>query len=406
MRPKYIFPLACGLLASAIFSSWPLSQAANRPGSDLAVHEWGTFTSIAGNDGKAIKWSPLDGTNDLPGFVEHFRDSTAKASLAGTVRMETPVMYFYAPRKMNVSVKVDFSKGLLTEWYPHASQVTPTAANAPAPPLRLFADGSAAGSISWSSITLDPSLAPDFPLEPAPSRYYAARATGATPLQIATANGVEKEKFLFYRGVSAFDVPVAATITADEQITVRDLIAQPVPNVILFERRGEKVGYRIAGAVSDMTVLESPKMTGSVDSLENELRKILVRQGLYPDEARAMVATWHDSWFEEGSRLIYVVPVQFVNSILPLDIDPAPARTVRVFVGRMELITPTTKQAVESALKTQDDATLAKFGRFLNPIFDDLVQHTDKANADSLNKLYSSYFSRQRTRTLALAQRP
>ena len=30
------------------------------------VHEWGTFTSIAGADGRPVGWSPLSGPDDLP----------------------------------------------------------------------------------------------------------------------------------------------------------------------------------------------------------------------------------------------------------------------------------------------------------------------------------------------------
>jgi len=47
-----------------------------------------------------------------------------------------------------------------------------------------------------------------------------------------------------------------------------------------------------------------------------------------------MVETWRNSWFEEGSRLLYIVPPAFVNKVLPLSIKPAPAQTVRVFVGK------------------------------------------------------------------------
>src|ERR687884_2381827 len=35
----------------------------------LVVHEWGTFTSIAGRDGVALEWRPLNGASDLPKFV-------------------------------------------------------------------------------------------------------------------------------------------------------------------------------------------------------------------------------------------------------------------------------------------------------------------------------------------------
>ena len=37
--------------------------------SSLTAHEWGTFTSIAGRNGQAVRWVPLNGS-DLPRFVE------------------------------------------------------------------------------------------------------------------------------------------------------------------------------------------------------------------------------------------------------------------------------------------------------------------------------------------------
>ena len=92
--------------------------------SSLSVHEWGTFTSIAGAKGEAVVWSPQAERDDLPSFVEHLRNNQFKGGLQGTVRMETPVLYFYTPHPTTVSVQVSFAKGLLTEWYP---QVGPEA---------------------------------------------------------------------------------------------------------------------------------------------------------------------------------------------------------------------------------------------------------------------------------------
>jgi len=87
-----------------------------------------------------------------------------------------------------------------------------------------------------------------------------------------------------------------------------------------------------------------------------------------------MVETWRDSWFEEGSRLLYIVPEKFLSSVLPLTINPPPAQMVRVFVGRLELVTPTTEKAVQHALATHDGATLAKYGRFLEPILQAMIK--------------------------------
>ena len=174
--------------------------------------------------------------------------------------------------------------------------------------------------------------------------------------------------------------------------------------MVLFERRGDKVGYRIGGALDSTITLQPPTLTASVASLEEELRAALVRQGLYADEARAMVATWHDSWFEEGSRLIYILPTAQVNAILPVKVAPAPEHMVRVFVGRMELITPATRQAIETALKTRDDPALTKYGRFLPAILGDITLHAEKRDVDAWYALYNSYLLRESSRSSTLAQ--
>ena len=60
------------------------AQAPVTPGGHetLVVHEWGTFTSVAGPDGEAVEWLPLAGPPDLPCFVEHV-DFNVKGQSAG-----------------------------------------------------------------------------------------------------------------------------------------------------------------------------------------------------------------------------------------------------------------------------------------------------------------------------------
>jgi len=78
-----------------------------------------------------------------------------------------------------------------------------------------------------------------------------------------------------------------------------------------------------------------------------------------------MINTWPDSWFEEGMRVIYILPQRQVDAVLPLIIQPAPAETTRAFVGRIEMLSPGMKQNMENAMASGDTATLEKFGRFL-----------------------------------------
>ncbi len=358
--------------------------------SSLTAHEWGTFTSIAGMDGGAVEWSPLTGSTDLPAFVEHFRDPGFKLGLRGTVRMETPVLYFYDSREETVSVTVAFAKGVITEWYPHASRVEPEG--------NLYGESlgkaGASGAIAWDSVTLAPNGRLDFPRENRNGHYYAARMTSSTPLRVKTAAGEQQEKFLFYRGVSTFSVPLSAMPDMEGKLRIKNQGNQEIPATILFERRGEKVGYRIGGSLREEAILDAPELTSTIDELGRDLEGILVAQGLYHDEARAMVETWRNSWFEEGSRLLYIVSPSFVNEVLPLSINPVPAQTVRVFVGRLELVTPATEKAVETAFATHDTVTLKAYSRFLEPILATMIKkETNPAQTrrfqDYLNFVYS-----------------
>jgi hypothetical protein len=138
--------LACGLLAF-LLAGWTADQQRTAP--ELTAHEWGTFTAIAGNDGRAVEWLPLGlprfpPSTDLPQFVEHINGVNFKRGLRGTIRMETPVLYFYSPRDLTVSARVSFSKGLITEWYPHADRVQPAGALTDTSLNRAPSDGSIA----------------------------------------------------------------------------------------------------------------------------------------------------------------------------------------------------------------------------------------------------------------------
>src|SRR5258708_13335725 len=92
-----------------------------------------------------------------------------------------------------------------------------------------------------------------------------------------------------------------------------------------------------------------------------------------------MLESGKDSWFEEGSRLIYIVPRTFVDKILPLTIEPAPAKIERVFVGRIELLTPVTQKAIETAAAAHDQATLAKYARFLAPMIEAILRKSPES---------------------------
>jgi len=383
-------PVLAVAIFFAISFSLFLADAEQLPETDLIVHEWGTFTSIAGPDGLSMGWLPLTGSTDLPSFVEHFREVAFKGGLRGTVRMETPVLYFYSPCETSVSVNVSFAKGLITEWYPHADSANPALTNRD---YSLF-NIKSTGAITWNSVQIEPQGSTDFPLDGSGNHYFAARNTSSASLSVETPSGPQREKFLFYRGVSAFSVPIDAT-AADSTIHLQNRLPDEIPAAILFERRGTQLGYRMLGPLRDQAAYTTPELSASLDSLSTALEGILISQGLFPDEAHAMLETWKNSWFEEGSRLIYIVPRRFIDSVLPLRITPAPSATTRVFVGRLELITPATERAVESAFASNDQLTLAKYNRFLEPILSTMIQKsTDPVRKEQLIRHRQEVFNR------------
>jgi len=377
-----VFAMSAGVSISARVGEFQRPAAVS---GELAVHEWGTFTTVAGPDGRAIDWLPLGGPSDLPCFVQHFDNDpyvktlpprsvaasaaaftgtanydAARRAMAARVRMETPVLYFYSDRDTTVRVRVSFHHGLMTEWFP------PAVVSQGAVAAATLRDPAASSVIEWPSVHVTPVAAPAFPNERGESRYFAARATDAAPLAV----GVARERFLFYRGVADFDASLSAAFESDGRILVKNLSSADIPTAILFERRGTKLGFRDLGLLGGELLVPPPTLDGTMEALRKTLEKTLAAQGLTTREASAMVETWRDSWFEEGLRVFYIVPRRTVDEILPLDITPAPSRVTRVFVGRMELFSTATVQSVRAAIDADDQVTLARYARFLGPITD------------------------------------
>jgi len=374
MRDRFMFR---HLTLIVLLVAAPILVAAVRTADDprttkgLTVHEWGTFTSVAGIDGMAVDWRPAGGPSDLPCFVALSDPSSVKlvgtgpVSLLGgregqgKIRMETPVLYFYSPKETAVNVKVSFPHGLITEYYPTIAKTGPPNLAAAIKDLTT-----ATGTIEWNNVKVSPGAAQSYPLESGPSHYYAARQTESDPVLV----GNQKEKFLFYRGIASFQPPIAAQVNADGTIEVRNLGVEQIPGIVLFENRGGKIGYTVVRDVDKLTTLEAPKLISDFASLQKSLEGLLVAQGMYDAEAKAMVETWKDTWFEQGTRVFYIVPSQTVDAILPLSIQPKPAHVARAFVGRMEVITAATQKEVLTAIRTRDRAVLETYGRFLSPI--------------------------------------
>jgi hypothetical protein len=352
------------LLLPLVMLISPANHGRTRDG--LVVHEWGTFTSINNKDGQAMTWRPLIVESDLPSFVHSLDHGQSwrglryrtKSSMSVRVRMETPVLYFYSHDEIDATVKVGFPGGQITEWYPQAHSTT---------------DG-----IDWGQIKIiHPSARTLVPTDIKQNHYFAARNTDADVVEVSGEQQTEREKFLFYRGVGNFALPIAPAVRGNE-VTIKVSSTQPMGKGILFENRDGQIGFEVLSLDTPEVVSQRPPVGMQLEELEQQLKEILVTEGLYEKEAAAMIATWRNSWFEEGVRLFYIVPRSETDKILPLTITPTPSTTVRVLVGRTELITPEMESNVTAQLQKLNDPSLTvrsaarneimRYGRFTEAV--------------------------------------
>jgi hypothetical protein len=348
--------LAAGLVVSAEtpHGTAPLFEAdPNR----LVVHEWGTFTSVAGIDGAPVEWAPLVAPSDLPCFVDKVSFGS-KGWIPGLVRMETPVLYFYTGQETTVDVRVRFRQGVITEWYPSADVV----------PMKIepltMRNADLVSIAEWRNVQVLPKAEETYPREPDASHYYAARETDAAPLQV----GEQREKLLFYRGVGNFAPPLRASIRDDADVMLQTAPGDNVGDVVLFENRRGAISFRSLRVNAPNVKLPFRLARSSEGAVAAHMVRLLVSKGIFTREAKAMVETWRDSWFEEGTRVFYIAPRSTVDAVLPLDISPAPTAIERVFVGRIELFPSRAIDDVKTAILNGDRALIAKRGRFLGPI--------------------------------------
>jgi len=359
-------------------------QVSEEPKGELIVHEWGTFTTFSGSDGVFLDFRPLaNEVSDLPPFVMDRANQSplsvlSKKRLRGRVRMETPVTYFYTDRVRDVNVSVGFPKGLLTEFYPPVKEMLPKF-----DARRAYGDGEVLGNskLDWGTVTLIPidTLAPKVensslrdrltrhlaraavPADQAGGHYGQARATDSALVAVQRPNSLWSgvgdeifvEKFLFYRGVGQFDLPLKAAFGDDESLKLTNVSSDPISSAIRIDVRGEQIHVTEFERINagDEVAASAPVAMG-LPQLSERVVELLVNEGLYEKEARSMVETWKKSWFAEpGSRVLYMVPPRITDELLPLKVTPVPDKTLRVLVGRLELMTPGMEKKMINAVR-------------------------------------------------------
>lgn len=384
------------LLLSALLAP-PVPDEA--PKNRLIVHEWGTFTAVYGSDGTMLEWRPLE-TSDLPSFV-YDRSKQSPAIREGKAirtyqRMETPVLYFYTDRETTVDVSVGFPQGLITEWYPRVRDFEPPPSDGPTPPAV------ANGYLRWGRIRLFPqeSVQPVLPREPGESHYYPARETDSAYVRVCGSGDdfekTEYEKFLFYRGVGGFGLPLDVRALGGGRFELRTPKSAGIGHIFVIsvkkDGKGKYAFFEKLGPDSSQQVsldLSQNWLTREqlVRRIGEELEECLVAEGLFRKEAKAMIKTWTDSYFEqEGTRVLYILPPEMTERLLPLRVSPKPVELRRVMVARVEILEPEHTERVRQlirelagdSLDARDAAErrILAYGRFAEPMLQEAIRTT------------------------------
>ncbi|MBB5352492.1 hypothetical protein HNR46_002738 [Haloferula luteola] len=318
------------------------------------LHEWGTFTTVAGSDGQLLTGLERE-EEPLPSYVKHLPRMSA-FTLPGfkrvaipvknvRVKMETPVIYFHSPDAFRAEVKVGFSGGTISQWYP--SRSGGEVFEGKEGQWLDFAEPYQ-GAIEWSVDVLSPqdsqqaiSFHPDDLLT-----WTRARVPEANRVR---ADDGSSEGFLFYRGLGSFEPGLHTSVSTDETLHLQNLTGGDIPYLLVFERLadGGSRWYQAAPSLSHnktLSISESDlklRPSGFDELLYREIASHLSELGLLPSEAEAMVQTWWRSYFEApGLRVFWVLPPSRTETLLPLEVRPAPDKVVRVLVGRSEVLRP------------------------------------------------------------------
>jgi hypothetical protein len=437
MKLQNQFLALCGfsLLQSQVLSAYDL-------------HEWGTFTTVSGSDGGLLaglhveeehlpafvyshlgmnsgqfsnfSWpgfpqinSPARVNKQIPVALDDQKVLQSSSMLMSkgmlmaqlenvTVKMETPVIFFYGDDTPKVNVKVGFNGGTISQWYPDRKsgdtpnkilkenhKISDQLKNMVGDKEMIliqnpinFGDSSKPyqGAIEWDVEILPKSAADSvitYKPEENPTWIY-PRVPAANVVKV----GSEYENFLFYRGVGNFELPATFSVDSSETVSVSNKSKEAIPFAFAFENISGEFRYKTIGKIPAgevAKVAESEWIKPSTSGAQQvevflQMREGLMAQGLSSDEANGMIKTWWKSYFRKpGLRVFWIVPQTDLERILPLKADPAPANQVRVLVGRADIMRPKFEQQMIADLGTKA-FSIYQQDRFLTPYTNRLRQ--------------------------------
>jgi hypothetical protein len=363
---------------SILFVALVIGAMGTAHSGELVIHEWGTITTIHDAAGvPATGINRIDASEVLPDFVHRYEPEATREDprlslgksprTAGrpdvTMRLETPVIYFYPPPNTKydspIDIRVRFRGGVLNEFYPRAEasvavdqeRINEKVATGIITPWNgAVLDNYVIGALQWKGLRLhDTVVAPltNNPVWTAPREVHSA--------SVFAADAGEGEHFVFYRGVAHLEALLQTRLSRGElrlsapaQLNWLDAPDTTITNLWFADvRKDGMIAFRAHGAVA-LSKKAAGKEVAHLDrfadrdyqdagGLRKALKSALINRGLYADEAEAMLNTWKASYFEKpGLRVFYIVPREWTDYFLPLEFS-VPAQVTRVIVGRIDL---------------------------------------------------------------------
>lgn len=385
---------------------------AARSNAELLVHEWGTFTSLVGSNG-VTQHGMYHEDEVLPDFVHNFGESKpvnsrllcrrGKGCLPElfldnnkvTLKMETPVIYFYTDKQRLVSVNVKFPEGVVTETFPAPVQTFPTSLSEP-----ILANGN-----TTFHVNILPQLTGRLPVVDAGNIYQHARNVNSNLVVC----GDEEEKFIFYRGLGRFQPRVSiSSIGSDLKLGTLRTADKPVAAFLVHVNQEGQAQMLDVISYWDKIISASliEELSNHNDVIKNsailnmpqartKLIDALINAGLFGDEAQAMINTWEHGYLKApGLRLLYILPSQEIDEILPLSIKPTPDKLKRVFVARVEILLESQETKIlNEVLTKRENFSWQELGRFAEPIMR-RIEEVYKGTETHVKELLAKFIKR------------
>jgi hypothetical protein len=409
--------------AACLVTAMALQFSASAAAGGLVVHEWGTFTALQDETGRC-----LDGINTDDEPVPNFVHQLAQASLVQTtsevpgflfqgapfaypnvtLRLETPVIYFHpganGDAAGDVDVKVRFRGGLLTEYYPKPERAEPAVDYAQ---RKSAINSSVEGLLEWNDLKLVEGAKGPVTDERV---WLAPRAVKEA--DVKTKSG-EAERYLFYRGLGTGEA-LLQVVQEKERLVIRPSVPAEIKGDLrvarlwLVDIQGGLVAFRAADGFTipngdgkfSTTIPSRFKETDYAPANALKLRRALLtslkEEGLFEDEAAALLETWKISYFQSsGLRLFFIVPREWTDHVLPLEI-PQAEKIVRAMVGRIELVSPRQRQILaemnKCSAREMKNAATEMHSRVMNTFYPqsgkqtaEMVTNTFRANTGRMS---------------------